>query len=125
VDFAYINNYTFTELQANAKINFYKIDPFFTLRHSLHFSIKMLKSFKTENKVMCGLMVVCMCLCMFCSQEFLVDCWGQCSWVIEGAVDGLLLAMVIMVFIEMAHVYLQYMQVCGCTSSVVKWSHVL
>jgi hypothetical protein len=74
---------------------------------------------------MCSLMGVSMCFCVFCSQEFLVDGRGQCGWVIEGVVDGLLLVMVIMVFIEMAHVHLQYMQVCGCTSSLVKWSHVL
>jgi hypothetical protein len=70
-------------------------------------------------------MGVCMCFCVFCSQEFLVDGWSQCGWMIEGVLDGLLLVMVIMVFIEMANDYLQYMQVCGCTSSLVKWSHVL
>jgi hypothetical protein len=42
-----------------------------------------------------------------------------------GCCNGLLFVMVFLVSVVMAYVHLQYMGVCGCTSSLLKPSHVV
>jgi Fe2+ transport system protein B len=59
------------------------------------------------------------------NQNFLVDWRGLCDRVMEGVLYDVLFILVFLVSIATAHVYLQFMEVCGYTGSLAKWSCVL